>query len=167
MKRLAAIVVMLVHGVAISSGQGTAPPPLNRYVGKWDGFAVKSTASDVSGSGNIESRRMQIVVTQPSPGIVELRGNIWDVTATLAQETRGTGKYSLSYKADYLPQVTAMPLSYSGTDGWSGTVTFTKDGKQFEAKASIKEMNGESKWTLEVKQATTGWGLIMSFGKAQ
>jgi hypothetical protein len=148
-----------------SSGQGDGNlARLDRFVGTWGGYAARSTS--VSGQVGIDSRWMKVIVKQATPGTVGLEGDVWEAKATLKYDT-SSGKYLLSSQAEGFPQVAALPLTFSEADGFVGATTFTNNGKEFKAKATIKDDKGESEWHLVVTQGKDMWSLTIRLGKGQ
>jgi len=144
-----------------SSGPGAR---LDRFVGSWGGYAGKTTA--VSGQVGLDSRWMKVTVKQVSPGSIALDGDIWQAKATLKYDAT-SDKYLLTFAAEDFPQVTEMPMTFSEADGFSGTSMFTNKGKEFKAKATIKDDKGESEWKMNVTQAKDMWNMTIRLGKAQ
>ena len=148
-----------------SSGQGAGSlGRLDRFVGTWGGYASKSTS--VSGEVGLESRWMKVTVKQVTPDTVGLDGDVWGAKATLKYDT-SSGRYLLSFGAEGFPQVADLPLSFSEAEGFSGATTFTNNGKEFKATATIKEDKGGSDWRLSVTQRKDMWNLTIHLGKEQ
>jgi hypothetical protein len=149
-----------------SSGQGAdTPGKLDRFVGTWGGYSSKSTS--ISGEVGLESRFMKVIVKQVAPGTVGLEGDVWGARATLKNDT-SSGSYLLSFEAENFPQVAELPLTFSEADGFIGARTFTNNGKEFKAKAAIKnDDKGGSEWGLRVTQGKDKWNLTMRLGKEQ
>ena len=137
---------------------------LDRFVGSWGGYAGRTTA--VSGKVGLDSRFMKSVVKQAGPDTVALEGDIWQAKATLKYDTNSQ-KYLLSLTAEDFPQISDLPMSFSDSDGFSGDTTFTNKGKEFKAKATIKDDKGASEWHLNVTQGKDMWGLTIRLGKEQ
>ena len=148
-----------------SSGPGDSNlARLDRFVGTWGGYAGRSTA--VSGQVGIDSRWMKVTVKQVTRGTVGLEGDVWEAKATLKYDP-ASGNYLLSFGAEGFPQVTDLPLTFSEADGFSGATTFKNNGKEFKAKATIKDDKGESEWRLGVTQGKDMWNLTIRLGKEQ
>jgi hypothetical protein len=137
---------------------------LDRFVGTWGGYASRSTS--VSGQVGIDSRWMKVTVKQVTPGTVGLEGDVWEAKATLKYDAP-SARYLLSFGAEGFPQVADLLLTFSETDGFSGATTFTNNGKEFKAKAAIKDDKGESEWHLGVTQGKDMWNLTIRLGKEQ
>lgn len=150
---------------ANSSGQGAdSLARLDRFVGTWGGYSSKSTS--ISGEIGLESRWLKVIVKQVAPGTVGLEGDIWGAKATLKNDT-SSGSYLLSFEAEDFPQVADLPLTFSEAEGFTGAKTFTNNGKEFKAKATIKDDKGGSEWGLGVTQGKDKWNLTMRLGKEQ
>jgi hypothetical protein len=148
-----------------SSGQGDANlARLDRFVGTWGGYAGRSTS--VSGEVGIDSRWMKVTVKQVTPGTVGLEGDVWEAKATLKYDPT-SGRYLLSFGAEGFPPVADLPVTFSEADGFSGATTFTNNGKEFKAKATIKDDKGESEWRLGVTRGKDMWNLTIRLGKEQ
>jgi hypothetical protein len=138
---------------------------LDRFVGTWGGYAGKSTS--ISGQVGIDSRWMKVTVKRVTPGTVGLEGDVWDAKASLKYDATAA-RYLLSFGAEGFPQVADLPLTFSETEGFSGATTFTNNGKEFKAKATIKDDDkGESEWHLGVTQGKDMWNLTIRLGKEQ
>ena len=144
---------------AKSSGPGAR---LDRFVGSWGGYAGRSSA--VSGQVGIDSRFMNIVVKQSSPGAVALEGDVWQAKGGLRYDA-GSDKYLLSFEAEDFPKVSDLPMKFSEADGFSGETTLTHKGKEAKATATIKDDKGQSQWGVKVNQGKDLWSVTIRLGK--
>lgn len=153
-------IILLVAATATGCGQNAKEVArLDRFVGTWKGFAAKSSPGDIS------AQAMGVDVKQPSRGTLALTAG-WGVDATLVYDAK-SGKYLLSVKSDIMPDFKDLPLNFSESEGFSGESAWTADGKEYTAKATIKEKEGKSEWSVTIHQKNEkfGWVLDLGFGK--
>lgn len=137
---------------------------LDRFVGSWGGYAARSTV--VSGKAGIDSRWMNVNAKRVTPDAVGLEGDVWQTKASLKYD-KSTEKYFLSIEAEDFPRVAELPMTFSETEGFSGETTFKYKGKEYKAKATIKDNKGASEWHASVTQGKDLWNLTIRLGKEQ
>lgn len=172
MKRMCFLAVFGLFGASLWAGQTAGEEAkLESFIGKWGGYT--GSRSTISGSVDIQSRYMHVAVTKSKLGALDLTGTVVGMTraepdttvlkATLRFDKKA-GKYLLSYTAKG-PSVTDLPLTYTEAEGFSGTMSFTREGKEFTATATIKDKKGVPEWELGCSQGRDSWSFRFGLAK--
>lgn len=119
----------------------------------------------MSGKVGIDSRFMNVVVKQSSPGAVALEGDVWQAKALLRYDAGGD-RYLLNLEAEDFPKVAELPMKFSDSDGFAGETTITHKGKEAKATATIKDDDkGQSQWNVKVNQGKDMWSVTIRLGR--
>jgi hypothetical protein len=124
------------------------------FVGAWGGYG--SIGSSISGNVQFESRFIKTTVTATGPGGIEIKSEVQAMTCSLALGA-GLDKYVLSFSAEGFPSFKGLPLTYSESGEFSGSLTYTVDGQPHTATATIKQKDGSPYWEIESTRGTDRW----------
>src|ERR1017187_9901074 len=106
---------ILMFAAAIAT-TGCAQTPkeamrLDRFAGSWEGWAVQDVGGQL-GPVSMDSKPMKVTAKKSSPDTLVVEGSLWGFSATLKYDSK-THNYLLTAKADFLPPIDQLPLSYS------------------------------------------------------
>ena len=133
------------------------------FVGGWGGYG--SVGTSISGNVQLQSKFIKTNVVAVKDGI-EIKSEVQAMTCSIVADAK-LGKYVLSFSADGFPAFKGLPLSYSDSGEFSGTLAYSVDGQAYTATATIKRTGSDPNPEVEV-EATRGkdrWWMRFPFAK--